>query len=171
MDDSRWGPCRDLAVARQIQQRATGGLLRVERPGEVRHRPKRQTTPTDGTEAIVTWLALLDWAEAAMQSGDLDDPYVQRTASRLLDSVYLYEHQMTAEARRLAREFVWLRDHNEPLPPAAERLYWERCLCRSCLVERVLHRPSVDAALRRLPAPCTKQVTAIPIQEALQLPA
>ncbi len=171
MDDLRRGPCHDLAVARRFQQRAKGGLLRVELPGEVRQRPKRQMTPTDGTEAIATWAALLDRAETAMQSGDLDDPYAQRTASRLLDSVYLFEHQMSPEARRLAREFVWLRDHDEPLPPVAERLHWERCLCRGCLVERVLHRPSVDTVLRCLSSFQVQQAAPLPAQAVLPLPA
>lgn len=161
----------ERATLREIHNRADAGLLTVTYPGEGQRRSHTGNPPTDGTEAITTWVALLDRAETAMQSGDQDDLYVQRTASRLLDSVYLYEHQMLPEARRLAREFVWLRDHDEPLPPASERRHWERCLCCGCLVERVLHRPSVEAVLQRLPAPRVPRVTLLPTQETLTLPA
>lgn len=161
----------ERAALREIHDRADAGLLAVAHPGEGQRQRHTGDTPTDGTEAITTWVALLDRAEAAMSSGDLDDPFAQRNASRLLDSMYLYEHQMTPEARRLAREFVWLRDHDEPLPPAAERRHWEQCLCRGCLVERVLHRPSVDVVLRRLSTPQIKQSAVLLTQEALLLPA
>ncbi len=167
---ARQQPClAERAAVREIHQRADAGLLTVARPGDGRRQPLTGETPTDGTEAVIIWVALLDRAETAMQSGDLDDPYVQRNASRLLDSMYLYEHQMTPEARRLAREFVWLRDHDEPLPPVAERVHWERCLCRGCLVERVLHRPSADAVLQRLPQPRVSRVLMRPTQETLSL--
>ncbi len=169
---ARWqSSLAERAALREIHRRADAGLLTVTHPGEGQRQRHIGDTPTDGTEAISTWVALLDRAETAMQSGDLDDPFAQRTASRLLDSVYLYEHQMSPEARRLAREFVWLRDHDEPLPPASERLHWERCLCRGCFVARVLHRPSVDTVLRRLPTFLVQRAAPIPAQDMLPLPA
>lgn len=163
----------ERAALREIHDRADAGLLTVTYPGEGQRRLHTGATPTDGTDAITTWVALLDRAEVAMHSGDLDDPCVQRNASRLLDSVYLYEHQMAPAARRLAREFVWVRDHDEPLPLPTERLHWERCLCRGCLVERLLHRPSVEAVLRRIPTPqAPLAVRAASMkQETLPLPA
>lgn len=101
-------------------------------------------TPISGPHAIHRWAALLDRAEELMRDYDLDDPCAQRTAGRAIDSLFRYEHQLTPETRRAAREFVWRRDRaDQPLPDATARREWERCRCRACLVERVLHRPSV----------------------------
>ena len=143
------------ADRRALQERADAGLLTVQCPGQTP--PVRSwsgETPTDGTLAIATWVALLDRAEAAMDASADDAQYSQRTASRYLDSLYLYEHQMTPLARRLAREYVWLRDRDEPLPLDAERLAtWERCQCRRCCIGRICQRPRVAALFQPLPTP------------------
>jgi hypothetical protein len=101
-------------------------------------------TPIWGNGAVCRWVQLLDRAESLMRDADPNDPFAQRTAARAITSLFLYEHQMTARARRRAREEVWRRDRpNEPLPQVSVRQEWEVCRCRTCLVERVLGRPSV----------------------------
>ena len=100
-------------------------------------------TPTWGNGAVRRWVALLDRAEALMRDADPDTPFAQRPASQAIASLFLYEHQMTGRARRRAREYVWRRDRPDvPLPDMTVRQVWEHCLCRNCLVERVLGRPS-----------------------------
>ncbi len=100
-------------------------------------------TPTWGNGAVRRWVALLDRAEALMREADPDTAFAQRPASQAIASLFLYEHQMTGLARRRAREYVWRRDRpDKPLPDMAVRQVWEHCLCRNCLVERVLGRPS-----------------------------
>ena len=64
-----------------------------------------------GPGAVRRWIALLDAAETAIYQVDPADPVAQRTAGRRIESLFLFEHQMTPEARRLAREAVWRRDH------------------------------------------------------------
>jgi hypothetical protein len=101
-------------------------------------------TPTWGDGAMWRWVELLDRAEALMRDSDPNDPCAQRAAARAITSLFLYEHQLTHRARRRAREFVWLRDRPAvPLPGADVRQEWERCRCRTCLVEHVLGRPSI----------------------------
>jgi hypothetical protein len=79
-----------------------------------------------------------------MRGVDPNDPFAQRTAARAITSLFLYEHQMSGQARRRAREYVWRRDRPDiPLPEASVRREWERCRCRTCFVERTLGRPSV----------------------------
>jgi hypothetical protein len=156
----------------RFRERAEAGLLVVSLPGDRPTRHTRQSdqdseTPTDGTEAVECWVGLLDRAESLMGAVDWDNPYVQRTARRALDSLYRYEHEMTPTARRLAREFVWLRDRDAPLPPAEERVGWERCRCRACMVERILGQPSIARMLPRVPPVRLARVE----QAALQLPA
>jgi len=125
-------------------------------------------TSMEGMGTIRRWVVLLDAAEAAMADPSRADPCVQRKAGRLLDALFLYEHQMAPRARRRAREYVWRREHpGQALPPTAThrpgelasegagertpepstepcclcsicRRRWEWCLCRSCRLERLL---------------------------------
>jgi len=113
--------------------------------------------PQDGSGAVRRWIALLDAAEAAIYRVDPADPVAQRSAGRRIESLFLFEHQMTPEARRLAREAVWRRDHPSvslpgrlhlptvaPAEPgcvcATCRLRWERCNCRACRLALILKR-------------------------------
>jgi hypothetical protein len=133
--------------------------------------------PIEGRAAVRRWVKLLDRAEVALREADPNDPCAHRNAHRLLDSLLLYEHQLTPQTRRQAREYVWRRDHpDEPLPtqPAhlpgegpPERLCycplcrttWEACGCRSCRLRRLrgTHAlsPSGPASVEALPAPGT----------------
>jgi hypothetical protein len=189
--DERAALCADRATVLHVVQRARDGQLVVEKPGRGpivskrmtqragdpsrrRRLPPELATPTDGTEAVACWVGLLDRAEALMATVDRDNPAVQRTASRALDSLYRYEHEMTPTARWLAREFVWLRDRDEPLPPEEERERWRRCLCRACRVERALGRPSIAHTMhtvRRSLLPAQRQSPVRMEQAQLPLPA
>jgi len=122
------------------------------------------TTPAQqgGSGAVRRWISLLDAAETAIYQVDSADPVAQRTASRRIESLVLFEHQMTPEARRLAREVVWRRDHpGKALPgrlhlptvaPAEPgcvcatcRVRWERCNCRACRLALILKRSNPTA--------------------------
>lgn len=85
----------------------------------------------------VGWVRQLDRAEAAIAAATPHDEYAQRNASKLIDSLFAYEHQMPDTQRRKAREYVWLRDKTEPLPSEEERVEWELCRCRRCKASRV----------------------------------
>jgi hypothetical protein len=102
-----------------------------------------------GAGAVRRWIALLDAAEAAIYEVDPANPVAQRSAGKRIESLFLFEHQMTPEARRLAREAVWRRDnpgkslparlHLPTVAPAEPgcvcatcRVRWERCACRAC---------------------------------------
>jgi hypothetical protein len=110
-------------------------------------------------QTIRCWMDLLAAAEIAIQQADPSDPCAQRNASRRLDSLLRYEHQMTPQARRLAREMVWRWDHpGETLPAALHssdgappdpccvcatcRIRWEQCQCRACRYLRQTGRRS-----------------------------
>ena len=110
-------------------------------------------TPVWGPGAIRRWVGLLDAAEAALARVSPHDPFGQRTAGRQLDSLFVYEHQMTPHARRRAREYVWRRDRADtPLPEEGRRAEWEACRCRVCRYER---RSGIPSVVRRLQPPPT----------------
>lgn len=101
--------------------------------------PHSRLPPVHGMAA--DWVRQIDSAETAMYEADPSDPYAQRHASRLLTSLFVLEHQMRPKARRLAREFVWLRDHpGKQLPAVAAHAPDKRpeeplCLCLLCREE------------------------------------
>lgn len=103
--------------------------------------------------SIAEWIALFDCADHLMRGGDLHEPFPQLAARKALDLLVRYEHQMTAQARRRAREALWQRDHPaDPLPGADAdahdamdpcchcarcRVEWEHCRCSHCRLLRV----------------------------------
>jgi hypothetical protein len=126
------------------------------------------TTPAQqgGTGAVRRWIALLDAAEVAIYQVDPADPVAQRSAGRRIESLFLFEHHMTPEARRLAREAIWRRDHrgkslpgrlHQPTVAPAEpgcvcatcRVRWERCNCRACRLALIRERSSSRRPLTR----------------------
>ncbi len=127
-------------------------------------------TPRVGPGAVQRWVDLLDAAERGLCWADPHDANAQRTAGRRIESLFLYEHQMTPPARRRARETVWNRHHpGQNLPEALHapdelapapgcvcancRRRWEQCSCRSCRRARLFRRPAMTAPrapLRRL---------------------
>lgn len=140
-----------------VQRRADGEPLHLVGSLPTGLRKRTAETPIDGPRAVQHWIALLDRAEALMAGPDAtspSDPNPQRTASKALDSLVLYEHQMTPTARRQAREQVWLRDHpGQQLPAVAThppdkrpeeplclcslcREEWELCRCNTCRLAR-----------------------------------
>ena len=79
-------------------------------------------TPRVGPGAVQRWVDLLDAAERGLCWADPHDANAQRTAGRRIESLFLYEHQMTPPARRRARETVWSRHHpGQYLPEAHQR--------------------------------------------------
>jgi len=90
-------------------------------------------TPIEGPGATARWIALHDRASglrAALRPGDIVGEGAARRAVR---SLFAYEHQITARARRRARASLWARDRpGEALPPFAERVAWARCRCARC---------------------------------------
>lgn len=106
------------------------------------HIVKAGETPVWGMGAVHRWVALLDAAEASMSSASPHDQAAQRSASRQIDALFRYEHQLTPVARRRARELVWRRDRpHTPLPPI--RGEWEACRCGVCAYERRTGKLSV----------------------------
>ena len=79
------------------------------------------------------WIALLDVAEEVRAAASPLDPVGMRKGSQAIDSLFLFEHTLTATERRLARTLLWQRDHLDPLPE--DTTAWERCRCRRCLRE------------------------------------
>jgi hypothetical protein len=93
---------------------------------------------TAGAGGIRSWVALLDRAETLMAEVRPHDASVQRQASKAIDSLFRFEHQLAPGARRKAREYVWRRDRpNEPLPQEALRAEWEQCRCPHCRYTRL----------------------------------
>lgn len=140
-----------------VQRRADGEPLHLAGSLPTGLRKHTAETPVDGPRAVQHWIALLDRAEALMAGPDPTDPgdpNPQRTASKALDSLVLYEHQLAPSARRQAREQVWLRDHpGRCLPTTAAhapnvrpdeplclcllcREEWEQCRCNACRLAR-----------------------------------
>jgi hypothetical protein len=118
--------------------------------------------PQGGPGANRRWIALLDAAETAIYQVDPADPVAQWSAGRRIESLFVFEHQMTPEARRLAREAVWRRDHPGKslpgrlhLPTVAPpepgcvcvtcRMRWERCNCRVCRLALIRGRSASPA--------------------------
>lgn len=101
-------------------------------------------TPDMGRGAIARWLALFDQA-ARLQAGGYDRPDTSRAVARAIDSLFAYEHQITPDARRIARETLWRRERSSSLPP--DRSWWAECRCRACALDRARlaadRRPSV----------------------------
>ena len=123
---------RCVVLADESKQRG-GERVRIFQAGE---------TPVWGVGAVQRWVGLLDAAEQAMYSASTNDPTGQRSAGRVIEALFAYEHEMTPLARRHAREHVWRRDRpDEPLP--ASRAEWEACRCRICRYERRLGEVSV----------------------------
>jgi hypothetical protein len=119
-----------------------------------------EETPDAGAGAVARWVALLDRAEDVQANASAEDPCAQKQVRRAIDSLFLYEHQLTPDTRREAREFLWQRDRKEPLPAPATRLEWAKCRCRTCRVERAIGRPSVAVTDVILPAPLTPSAAA-----------
>jgi hypothetical protein len=91
-------------------------------------------TPTDGEEAAARWLDLHERAvelRAQLRPGVIVQT---KNTQRALQSVLLYEHQITPKARRLARLALWSRTHSGPLPPFSVRVRWGQCQCVRCQV-------------------------------------
>ena len=108
-----------------------GGLVRVE-AAPPRRAEYPGETPIEGHGAVARWLGLHDRAcqlRAALPPGD---GVGARQAYRATRSLFLYEHQLTAKARRQARTSLWRRECTEPLPAFAERARWSRCRCPQC---------------------------------------
>jgi hypothetical protein len=144
---------------------AVGGALVGARsctPPTVRQKdPASGAALEGGAGAVRRWLALYDRATWLMGEPDPHDPRPQRTASKAIDSLFRYEHQMTPRARRNAREALWQRDRpGEPLPTTVPhathkgpagchctqcRAGWERCRCTACRLARLLNRPAPSA--------------------------
>lgn len=120
---------------------------------------RRADRPAAGRRGrrVARWGELLDRAERLIARTDADAAEIQRRASILLDELFAFEHTLTPDERRAARERVWLRDHPDPLPDEGARRDWERCRCRACAIEGGLGRASTDPeaqrALRLVPVP------------------
>lgn len=89
-------------------------------------------TPTDGEEAAERWLDLHDHAVELRAKMCPSDVVQTKNVRRALRSVWLYEHQITPKARRLARLTLWSRTHSGPLPPFSVRVRWGQCQCARC---------------------------------------
>lgn len=92
-------------------------------------------TPEAGTGAVNRWIALLDQAEHLRAIADPHSPMGLRQASRAIDSLFAYEHQLIPTSRRAAREKLWRRGHVGQDFPATYP-DWHLCRCRQCLFER-----------------------------------
>ena len=147
---------------RDIAERADSGkLLNFPVPRRVSAQDFiAEDTPDEGPGAIARWVALLDRAEDLQAAADPTHPCAQRQVRRATDSLFLYEHQLTPDTRREAREFLWQRDRSEPLPTPVTRLEWANCRCRACRVERALGRLSVAVTGVILPALSTPAAAA-----------
>ncbi|MBA2679036.1 MAG: hypothetical protein H0U76_11655 [Ktedonobacteraceae bacterium] len=83
------------------------------------------------TPKIQQWLALCDQLERVYRARDHPGVDAAFLALATFDHILTISERMTA---RLAR---WARDTpHEPLPKAAERAWWGRCLCHVCAVAR-----------------------------------
>ena len=104
------------------------------------------------SQPLLHWLALYDAAELMYRAAHRGDPHADARfdiASRVLRR---YEHTLTPLQRRQAREWRWLRDAVEPLPPLEVRLGWGDCTCQICQRERQTRVPSAPVSLPFSPA-------------------
>lgn len=106
-----------------------GGFVRVE-AASPRRREYPGETPIEGQGAVARWLALHARARQLRAALPPGDDVGEHQARRAIRSLFLYEHQLTAKARRQARTALWRRDRAEPLPNFAERSRWARCRCQ-----------------------------------------
>lgn len=91
-------------------------------------------TPTYGRGAVTRWLDLHDAAVRLRAGVKPGDTYADKHARRAIASLFRYEHQLTSETRRKAREALWQRDRDEPFPALDERQHaWKRCRCPLCM--------------------------------------
>lgn len=157
----------DVLGLLELRRRAADGELRgTLRPGVDECGYERET-PVEGPSAVARWVALLDRAEELQREADPEHPCAQRQVRRAIDSLFLYEHQLTPKTRRRAREYVWHRDRaDDPLPAISAhgpqdrpalcrcprcRSEWERCRCPTCRAARCARRAEAAAQLRPLP--------------------
>jgi hypothetical protein len=107
---------------------------------------RKEKTPVEGPHAVQNWLDLYDRANYLRDTLDLRQPHLRHQAQRAMASLFLYEHQLTARARRQARLALWDREHPTTAPPLHPTLLlaWSRCRCARCqpaLHQRPLSRP------------------------------
>jgi hypothetical protein len=70
-------------------------------------------TPCEGEGAVTRWLDLYDRALQLRTELQALDLVATRTALRAVNSLFLYEHQLTAKTRYRVRRALWHREYTD----------------------------------------------------------